>query len=261
MDGGLVDEYLDQLLAELRVPPARLGRILAETEDHLRTAIEHEMAAGASPDLAARRAIARFGSPRVVAHRYALEEGRLPLSALVLPLMLSLGLLAGVGLLAIGASGALAAGLGAAFGKTFIAGDPPGITYTPARCADYREYHPEAGDCAAAATAHHFDEVVEYRLAAGVLGALTLAGWAVLRRRLHRFAVRGILPEGFTAIAGAALFGVAAVGLLVSSLGPMAFGDTSGAGGLLTGGIVALAVFAVYAGALTRTLVLRTPRG
>src|SRR5205085_1471638 len=92
-------------------------------------------------------------------------------------------LLLAVGLLAIGASGLLSMGLRAAWGSEFVAGDPPGVTYTAPRCADYERFHPEAGTCAEAAAAHHADEVETYRVAAGVLGLLVLGGWWFARRR------------------------------------------------------------------------------
>ena len=49
---------------------------------------------------------------------------------------------------------------GRVFGAAFVAGDAPGVTYTPARCADYFEYFPRASDCTQAAALHHWGEVV-----------------------------------------------------------------------------------------------------
>jgi hypothetical protein len=180
------------------------------------------------------------------------RSARLGRPALV-QLGLALALVGAVGLLAIGASGLLAAGMGAAFGKGFVAGDQPGVTYTPARCADFREYHPEAASCEAAATAHHFDEVVGDRVAAGVLGLLLLGAVCLAGPRLRRGAAPA-LPAGFAATVGASLSGVAAAGLLLLGLGAWAFGGGSGAGQYLSAGLAALLAFAGFAVALLRAL-------
>src|SRR5436190_18302635 len=99
---------------------------------------------------------------------------------LPLPSMISLALglvrLVGIGLVAIGVSGVLALAAGLAFGKDFVSGDPPTITYTTERCADFFEYEPGAQDCKEAATRHHFREVGGYRVDAGILGLLLLMG-------------------------------------------------------------------------------------
>src|SRR2546430_4880402 len=87
-----------------------------------------------------------------------------------------LALLAGVGLFAIGASGVVALSMRAAFGDRFVAGDAEGIAYTAERCADFLEYVPGAADCEAAASGHHADEVVFYRIGVGLPGTLVLAG-------------------------------------------------------------------------------------
>jgi hypothetical protein len=189
-----------------------------------------------------------------VARRFATEEGRLLDLPLLRDLALALLLLTAVGLVAIGVSGLLAGALGRVAGKDFISGDAPGVTYTGARCADYLEYHPEAADCAAAATAHHFDEVVTYRAAAGALGLLVLAGWYAARWRLRRAGERSTLPATFTTTAGAAVFGAGAVFLLGLSLPALVVGGSEGAGALLTGGVVALGVCLVYAVVLLRDL-------
>lgn len=243
----LVDRYLDRLLMELRGRAPQVRRILAEVEDHLRDAVEAGVAEGLSPVDAEARALARFGSPATVARRFARTPRRLAPAPVLSQLVLALIFLAGVGLVAVGISGALAGGMGAMWGKAFVAGDPAGTTYTPTRCADFAEYHPEATTCARAAAAHHFDEVVQYRLGAGVLGMALLGCYLVVRR--SRRAARllaisdgvGLLPHGFVATVGTAVFGVGAVGLLGQSLGQMVGGDSGGAGAYLSGGLVSLA--------------------
>ncbi len=251
----LIAEYIDKLLGMLRVDPRRTRRILVESEDHLRETAERLIEQGATPAQAQATAIEQFGRPDVVARRFAAEEGRLLPPPLLLDLVLSLGLLFGIGMAAIGVSGALAAGMGTAFGQSFISGDPPEVTYTPARCAYLMADQPGSRDCEAAATAHHYGEVVGYRAVAGVLGLLVLGGWLVIRQRYPRFSGVRILPEGFVPTVGAALFGVAALLLLLQGTGSVAAGRNEGAGGYLSGGIVSLGVFAAFAVPLFRLLV------
>jgi hypothetical protein len=174
---------------------------------------------------------------------------------LVVALLDALGRLAIVGLLAIGASGLLAWAMGATFGRAFVAGDPPGVTYTADRCADLAEYAPGAKTCEEAAVVHHFGETVQYRLAAGVLGLLAIGPFVWVRRRLRPRA--GDLPRGFEATIGAAVFGLAGGGLLLAGLGTLVEGVSTGAGAYLSGAVLALGVAAVYAVSLWRTLVGR----
>jgi hypothetical protein len=259
-DRDMVECYLDALVIELRGRACGTSRILHEAEDHLRESVEAGVTEGLSVEDAQQRALERFGSPALVAKRLvAAERWRAPIPVLS-QLVLTLALIAGIGLVGIGVSGALADGMGALFGKPFVSADTNGVTYTPARCADFREYHPEAATCAAAATAHHFDEVVNYRLAAGVLGLGVLAGWWVVRRRRWMWPdASAAVPDGFGPIVGAALFGVAAAGLLFVSLGQIVIGgDSSGAGQYLSGGIVATLLAAGFAVALLRTVRIRT---
>ncbi|PZS35484.1 MAG: hypothetical protein DLM59_02975 [Pseudonocardiales bacterium] len=156
--------------------------------------------------------------------------------------------LGSVGMVAVGVSGLVAEALGAIFGRGFVAGDPSGVTYTKARCDYLLEYAPGAHNCAEAATAHHFGEVVEYRVAAGVLGLIGLGVWLLLRRRTPR---AGVLPEGFTSTVATALFTVAAAGLLLESVDMTAVGgESSGVGALLSGGLVAAVAAVGFVGLL-----------
>jgi hypothetical protein len=165
----------------------------------------------------------------------------------------------GVGMLAIGASGVLALAMRAAFGDPFVAGDPVGVTYTPSRCADFIEYAPHAADCEAAASAHHAGEVVDLRIAAGLLGAVVLATrWLVRRGRVP--SEPPVLPEGFVATIGASLFGAAAVLLGGEGLGVLVFdGPNHGPGQWISAGVVSLVVFAAFAHLLWRTLTAARP--
>src|SRR5947207_2842912 len=86
-----------------------------------------------------------------------------PTSPILSRLVLSLALVGCIGFIAIGTSGLLAELFGRVFGEDFVAGDGPGVTYTAERCADFLRYFPNAVSCNAAAAAHHYGEVVEYR--------------------------------------------------------------------------------------------------
>jgi hypothetical protein len=234
-----IDRYLDELMLERRGRATDVRRILTEVEDHLRAAVED----GATED----EAVARFGTPRDVARRFA--PGR---SAVVADLARAAWLLAAVGLIAIGLSGVSSMAMRAAFGSSFVAGDPVGVTYTPARCADFLEYHGESHTCEAAASAHHADEVQLYRMAVGILGVLALAVWRLkIRRPLSR------LPIELVPAIGAAVFGLVGAGLLAQGLSMLAEGPSHGPGQWLSAGSVAIAVAAVYGMRLLRHLHVR----
>jgi hypothetical protein len=171
---------------------------------------------------------------------------------------LALGVLflAWVGFVSIGASGVVAAGMQAAFGAGFLAGDLPDVTYTPDRCADLKEYAPSGATCEEAAALHHSDETVTYRLAAGVLGLLLLGVWLVARRGAR---LGSGLPAGMIQGAGAALFGVVGLALLAQGLELLALGPGTGAGADLSAGIVSLAVALAFGIGLYRCLAAFDP--
>ncbi|HKQ00214.1 MAG TPA: hypothetical protein VJ735_07760, partial [Actinomycetes bacterium] len=164
-----------------------------------------------------------------------------------------------VGLVAIGASGALAELLGRLFGPAFVAGDLHGVTYTAQRCAEFLEYFPDAGSCGQAAALHHWGEVVEYRVAAGVLGLLVLGAFLLWRGRRRGPGPQylGVLPDGFSATVATSLFGVAAAVLTLESLDSLLAADGSGTGQWLSAAIVASAMAVGYGISLYRTVLTR----
>lgn len=246
-----IDSYLDDLARALQIDRARARRVLAETEDHLREATHDICETGVEEDEAARLAIEHFGTAEVVAARFSTEL-RPPLVAIGRDLVIALAGMAAVGLIAIGLSGTLGAVFGHFFGWTFVAGDRPGVTYTAERCAEYLKISPNASDCTQAALIDHYWEIVGQRIAAGILGVVVLGGYLIARRAWKPRADH--LPRGFSPIVGSALFGLAAAGLLGVSTLNIIFANTSGTGGLLSGGIVSLIVFAIYGLRLAREL-------
>lgn len=253
-----VEAYLDDLADRLRLRGRHLRHVLAEVDDHLaaaRAAAAHD---GLDDDAAARRAIAEFGPADLVARRLSHSGGPLTIE-LVRQGVLSLLLVGAIGLLAIGASGLVAWGAGAAFGKPFVSGDAPGVTYIAARCAQYHALAPGEPTCAKAAVAHHFTEVVGYREGAGILGLLLFAARLLAVRPWRRPAspatTYDVLPAGFAATVGAALFGAAAAVTLPGGLMQLVFeGRDYGAGALLSAGVVATLVFVGFAWSLWRSL-------
>ena len=147
--------------------------------------------------------------------------------------------LGAIALVAIGISGGVAAVFGMTAGKGFVAGDPPSVIYSAARCADFVEYAPHAHSCEQAATEHHYEEVVGYRMAAGVLGFLVLGATSLVRRRRPELFTSDRLPVAFDDTVAATAFAVVGFGLLATGVDQVALGNR-GAGGWLSGGVVAV---------------------
>jgi hypothetical protein len=249
-----IEAYLDELLLELHGSPRAARYALREVEEHLRDATRDGVAQGLDETMAAHRAVERFGSPTLVARELGDADEAPGAVALVRDAVASLVPVGAVFLLAIGLSGLVAEGLGLAFGTAFVAGDPPGVTYTPARCADFLALEPDAGSCREAAIAHHFGEVVDYRLAAGALGALVLTGWTLWRTRARGRLRRGALGRSFPLTVGAALATAAAAGLLFLGLPGVVTGASDGSGNPLSGAVVSAVLALVFCVALLREL-------
>jgi len=166
-------------------------------------------------------------------------------------LVLSGLMLGAIGLLAVGASGVVAGGERITMGDRFVAGDLSGRTYDAARCHELREYASRSASCLDAAAAHHSDEVVVYRLAAGVVGVAALALWWIARGRVRRAA----LPPSLVPALGVMAFGLAAA--VTAAQGGNALvegGLRAGAGQWLSAAPTAAVVAVLFAAALLRSL-------
>jgi hypothetical protein len=242
---GPADRYLDALFDRLAGTGNAGRRSMVEAEDHLRAASAAALSSGLDREAAERQAVQRFGAAGSIAAQ--LQITHRGVAALIRPLLAGAYTIGVVGALALGVSGLLSEISGHVFGAAFVSGDINGITYTPARCADYFEYFPDAGSCNAAAALHHWGEVVEYRVALGVLGLLALGFGLVLRRGLAgRWALWR--PSAVAvALVTTALAGAAAVGLGGLSVLQLVTGQHTGVGANLADGTVAGVVALVAA--------------
>lgn len=223
---GPLERYLDELFAALRHGEAASARrLLTETEAHLRECAGRLRAQGLDDESAEREAVRRFGPIETVTP--ALRSPQLPLRAFLRP---AVGL-AAAGAIAVGLSGALSELFGRLLGAGFVAGDLPGAAYTAARCSVYQAAYPGLG-CLQAAAEHHWGEVVEYRVVAGVLGLLLLLIWRFLPRE-------AALPSGLVPTLAAAAFFLAAAGTGFEALNAAVQG-WHGAGAWLSAALVAL---------------------
>lgn len=251
-----IDDYLDRLFAALppRTPDAR--RLLAEAEDHLRDAVDDAVSRGVAPDDAAFAALARFGPPRVVAR--AFRRSQVTTAAVVARLTRAAAALAVVGLVAIGVSGGVAAAMRAAAGPAFMANNLTRVPLSAERCAELRRLEPSAPTCGDAAVLHHADEIVTYRLAAGVVGVagagVLLVGAARRRRGRARRHTTDVLPAPLVPAVAATAFGLAAIGLAVLGV-DAAIGDT-GPGQYFSGAIPAAVAAIAFAIVAVRRLVV-----
>jgi hypothetical protein len=244
LEPGPVDALLDEMFDRLAGTGAAGRRALAEAEDHLRTATADGVARGLSEQDAQAEAVTRFGPPARIAGE--LRRTHLGVGDVLRRTFVGAWFVGALGLLAMGLSGLLNEAFGQLVSPEFVAGDASGVTYTPERCSDYYEYVPDAHSCAQAAAVHHWGEVVDGRVAAGVLGLLALLVLVVARRTVLR-GPRWSPPAGYVSIVLLALFGVVGAALGGLSLMQLAFGEHAGVGVGLADGLVAGLVALVVA--------------
>lgn len=242
-----IEDYLDELLSCLRLPPRATRRLLAETEDHLREAASVAEQAGRSRLDAEREAIARFGPATRIASdaSRARRPSAVAVSGAAAWAALALG---GVGLTAVGVSGALAAVFNGVVGTRFVGALPQ--TYSPAVCGHFLSLHTGAGSCGLAAILENSHDAVALRLLAGLVGLVSvgLAWWT--RRYLSTDPSFRRLLDGSTCLLAAVAFAAATAVLLGMSVDTAVQHGSGGVGWYLSGGLVSL-VAAVAAGACT----------
>jgi hypothetical protein len=263
-----IEEYLDELLTRLVGPPSEVRRVLAESEAHLRDAVDNELATGASRSEAERAAIARFGSSSDVAR--AVNHASVPartvsvLAALAAPAMRMVA----AGLIAIGVSAALARVLAGLTSSNFVFGLPPGVIPAASRCAHWLSVQPTAKTCAQAAMYENADDTLQLYVGFAVLGLLLLAligvVFVIVRRALarrvrgrrvgERGAFRAAPPPGVVEAIGTTVFGGVGLALLAAGLTNSASTGLWGHGLWYVEATVSLAIAAVYLILFVRSL-------
>lgn len=242
-----IEDYLDELLGVLRLPPRATRRLLAETEDHLRQAADDLQRAGCSRVDAEREAVHRFGPPARIAA--AERAARRPSPGQLLVALAWAGVaLGGIGLTAVGVSGGLAVVFNVAVGRRFVGALP--ASYGPMPCDHFLSIHPGAPSCAVAAVLENSADAVSLRLLAGVLGILLLAlAWTTRRFLTGDVSHRHVLYAAVWA-AAAASFGLATFALAGMSANTAMQYGSGGVGWFLSGGIVS-ALGTALSGCLT----------
>ena len=267
-DGGRsqrhpIEEYLAGLRASLRVAPGQAELIVAEAEDHLRETAAAGVAAGMTELEAQEAAISAFGSVRAVVRAHQAEPGHLvkgrTAAAVLGDLVLAAWKLAGVGLIAVGASGLLVALMNTALGRPFTGQAPAGTRFSKGDCAYWMSLWPGARTCAAAHMLEASSDGVVLRVAAGIAGAGLVGAYAMVRY-LQRRRGRGqaVLLAGYFPVVAACVFGAGALGLALSQL--TGFQVTEGPGAYLSGAAIAAAAAAGY-GVRARPALRRLMRG
>ncbi|MDH2443523.1 hypothetical protein QDR37_06155 [Amnibacterium sp. CER49] len=233
-----IDEFLDVAFAHLAGTGAVGRRALLEAEDHLRQATAAATERGATREQAEADAVAKFGDPVVFARRIGRAHG-----TGWAPLVTGAWALGAIMAVAVGLAGAVAEILGDTLGPVFVAGDRYGVTYRAWRCAEYLRYAPRGSSCSAAAALHHWGEIVEGRVAVGVLGLLAALLLAVARRTTLKGPTWHV-PWPLVATTGAIAFGVAAVVRGLPDGATALLSTTTGTGAGIADGAIA-AVFAI----------------
>lgn len=248
----LVEEYLNELRASLRLAPADAELIVAEAEDHLRETAAAGLAAGMTEREAQQAAISAFGSVTAVvrAHRERHQwnvalAGNLIMAAWKLVLLF---------LLAAGVSGVLDWIMDLAAGERFagFAADAPVGRPPAAECRRLLSEFAGAHSCAQAWTQDQNSDHAGFLAAAVVLGLFLVAGYFFVRyvQDLRGYPALDVLPRGFFAAVAVCCFGCWAVGLAIGAAQTAAAGG--GPGALISGAIVTAALAIAYVPRLRR---------
>jgi HAAS len=247
VSSDLIERYLAELRAKLRVPNAEL--IIAEAEDHLRESVAAGHAIGMTEAEAQAAAISAFGPVRAVvrAHRPKRVQivGDLVLAALKL---------GWTGMFAIAGSGLVALAMNHLLGRSFVGQAPSGASYPAAKCQYWLSIWPGAHTCAQAAMLENSSDAVSLRVIGGVVCGVLLLGGYLVARALWRGRAGPALNEWFFPAAAVAVFGISALVLVVVTLTGSPVGVPTGPGAYLSGAVAAIAVAAAYAPAVRRAL-------
>ena len=235
-----IDDYRRQLRASLRTPPEETGRILAEAEDHLRESLAAGRTAGLTETEAQQAAISAFGSVNAVVRAHERRGGAVALAG---NLVLAAWKLAGLFLLAVGASGLLDLIMDRTAGQLFVFAGVPVAHPTAAECRYWLSEFPGVHGCAQASMLDDSHDRVSLLVAAGVLGVLLFGLYLVVRylQGLYGWPAPEALPRGFFPVIAACCFGLWAVGLAVG-----AATTGSGPGSFISLAIVTAALAAAY---------------
>lgn len=259
----LIEGYLSELRAALRVAAEQAGLIVAEAEDHLREDAACGLEAGMTEREAQEAAISAFGSISAVARAHATRatnfiRGRTP-AALLGDLVLAGWKLAGTGLAAVGVSGLVVSLMNIVLGRAFTGQAPSGVSFHKADCARWMALWPGARTCAGAQMLEASSDAVVLRVGTGLIGVALLVAYGVVRyvqRRRRRGPV--VVLAGYFPLLAACVFGAGALGLALAQL--TSFAVTQGPGIYLSGAIVA-AAGAVWYGRKARPAIRHLMRG
>lgn len=216
-----IEQYLDELYAQLRADPRDGRRLLDEAADHLHNSAAEFESGGMDRVEAEREAVRRFGASRPLVR----ADERRSIGRLALDTVQAVVLLGSIGLIAVGASGLLAGAMSLAFGRAFVGAHLSIV-----------------GTHSVAENAH---DAVALRVLAGLVGLIALAVlWAV---RAYSPRVRlQVLPVAFVDLTGLIAFGGATVALGALSIGQVVQHSGHGAGFFLSGAIVSVVGAAVF---------------
>ncbi len=207
-----------------RGPPSADGA----GRSHLRDAVSEAVERGSSREEAERDAVRRFGPAADI----ACAEGarlRLPLRALLRPLVCFGLLVSGLAGLAMGISAITTAVMAALGGSTFVVNISPHTYLAPSDCARWLANDPTAHSCYNAALADWAGETVANRVVLGILGVLALATYVPLRRRWSARHMAA-LPRNVVDAVMVTLFGAGGIWLAAVGTDALASGSGRGAG-------------------------------
>lgn len=249
-----IEAFLDELVGALSTQrPRQLRHLLAEVEAHLRDDVALGLASGLSAGAAEAAAVERFG-PATDLARAEQRRTTTPVSVLARQLGSTGVVLGGIGAIAIGLSGVIAAVVRLVAGSRVLAAPAPHQVLSAADCARWLAADPAARTCRAAATADWANEVIWYRIAIGLLGVVGLLMFRFARNRWAPNGRWAVLPPAVGDTIAVTLFAIGGVWTLGMGIDAIVVGSGDGSGQWLSAAPVALLAAAVFAVRLIRDI-------